>query len=227
MSRAEIETFKREGAVVLKRFIPQDQVAEWTKEYWDFMGANPDAPETWPGAPRFDLGRHFSTEHATNLGGQVPGSLTAGAGFRPGTINPSATRLTDLPSVQALAQQLGGGGVSAPFPFDGHLIPRFPQKKEWREPVRGFVACCHVLLSVLLPCCIWYVSVRLASDLAGGTARLAHTGTVTAPTGGPGVSTWASAQSPTCPTFPTGAADSPIGQVLTVRASSFSWKTQA
>ena len=39
-----------------------------------------------PGTPMFDLGEHFNTKHATNLGGQTPGSLTAGAGFRPGAL---------------------------------------------------------------------------------------------------------------------------------------------
>ena len=35
--------------------------------------------------------------------------------------------------VQELAEQLGGGNVKAPFPFDGHFIPRFPEA-EWKEP---------------------------------------------------------------------------------------------
>jgi hypothetical protein len=138
MTREQIETFKREGAVLLKRFIAPEQLAAWTSEYWDFMGASPDEPRSWPGTPRFDLGRHFNTQHATNLGGQEPGSLTAGAGWRPGAIAPpdsvAARRLTELPGVQALARQLSGGQASAPFPFDGHLIPRFPQASAWQEP---------------------------------------------------------------------------------------------
>ena len=97
------------------------------------MQADPRDPGTWPGKPKFDLGERFNTKHATNLGGEL-----TGAGFRPGTLDADAVRLTDLPSVRALAQQLGGGNVSATFPFDGHLIPRFPEP-DWEEPVSSTV----------------------------------------------------------------------------------------
>ena len=143
MTTEEIETFKREGAVVLKGFIPMAQIDEWNAEYWEFMGADPADPSTWPGKPRFDLSEHFNTRHASNLGGAV-----TGAGFRPGALDPSIPRLTDLPYVQELADQLGGKGqTAAPFPFDGHLIPRFPnsgvntswkgepdEQEEWQPP---------------------------------------------------------------------------------------------
>lgn len=128
MTTEEIETFKRDGAILLKDFIAQDQISKWVDEYWRYMQADPDDPSTWPGKPMFDLGKHFNTRHATNLGGDV-----TGAGFRPGTLDKDAVRLTDLPRVRAVAKQLGGDNVSAPFPFDGHLIPKFPQP-DWDEP---------------------------------------------------------------------------------------------
>eukprot|EP01050_Picozoa_sp_SAG11_P014786 SAG11_NODE_1856_length_4162_cov_4.778981_7_plen_196_part_00 len=162
ITRTEIETFKREGAVVLRDFIPMPQIDQWNgacvghligrfataagaaradllatcaaAEYWAFMGADPDDPLSWPGKPRFDLSEHFGTRHASNLGGEL-----TGAGFRPGTLDPTIPRLTALPSVRALADQLGGeGNVAAPFPFDGHLIPHFPRAgAAWEPPARA------------------------------------------------------------------------------------------
>lgn len=51
MAREQIETFKREGAVVLRQFIAKAQVDEWLDEYWRFMQADADDPSTWPGTP--------------------------------------------------------------------------------------------------------------------------------------------------------------------------------
>lgn len=50
--------------------------------------------------------------------------------------SPNIPRLTDLPEVRELAAQLGGDGqVDARFPFDGHMIPRFPAEPEsWQPP---------------------------------------------------------------------------------------------
>ena len=96
MTTEQIETLKREGVVVLRKFIPRAQIDEWTDEYWRFMQADPEDPTSWPGTPQFDLSKHFNTQHASNLGGEV-----SGAGFRPGALDTSIPRLTDLPEVRA------------------------------------------------------------------------------------------------------------------------------
>jgi hypothetical protein len=116
--------------VVLPNFIGEAQVDQWTEEYWRFMQADPADPATWAAKqPMFDLNEKFGTRHASNL------DLAQGQNFRPGALDRSIPRLTDLPQVQRLAEQLGGGNTEAPFPFDGHLIARFPEHgKAWEPP---------------------------------------------------------------------------------------------
>ena len=46
MTTEEIETFKRDGAVILSGFIDREQIATWNDEYWRFMQADPDDPST-------------------------------------------------------------------------------------------------------------------------------------------------------------------------------------
>eukprot|EP01052_Picozoa_sp_SAG31_P000185 SAG31_NODE_5_length_43735_cov_42.922266_41_plen_160_part_00 len=126
LSRAQIETFKRDGALVLRGFISREQINEWTSEWWHYIQASPAHPWgndaldalPWPGEPRVRKGY---------VGDQ-------GAGFRP------VNKLVDLPQVKAVAVQLGGGAFTTGYPFDGHMIPTWPlppeKRGEW-QPGRG------------------------------------------------------------------------------------------
>jgi hypothetical protein len=139
MTVEEIETFKREGAVVLKKFIPQALVrptgplrsrcqrtsgpaelfpeARARSECELLAQVDQWVDEYWrfmqadPKDPATWPGKPMFdlSEHWNTRHASNLGGALTGAGFRVGTLDAGATPLTELANVQAVAEQLGGG----------------------------------------------------------------------------------------------------------------------
>ena len=48
LSRAQIESIKANGVLILEGFVEEAQLARWREQVWAGLGASPDDPDTWP-----------------------------------------------------------------------------------------------------------------------------------------------------------------------------------
>eukprot|EP01051_Picozoa_sp_SAG22_P002000 SAG22_NODE_85_length_21510_cov_6.472187_6_plen_204_part_00 len=131
LNAAQVETFRRDGVLILRGLIRPAQIAEWRDEFFHFQQADPDDPTSWPGTPRFDPAAARGSKHFSSGGGT----------FRPGCCRPTIS-LVELPEVKAVAEQLGGGSLMSEFPFDGHAVANWPPAEgvappEWKPSAKG------------------------------------------------------------------------------------------
>ena len=125
LDAAQIETFRRDGVLLLRGLISAEQIAAWRDEFFYFQQAEPGDPESWPGAPRFDPAASRGSKHFAGSGGT----------FRPGCCRPATGSLVELPEVKAVADQLAGEhGWACEFPFDGHAVCNWPPQQSSAEP---------------------------------------------------------------------------------------------
>ncbi len=75
----QIQSFKKEGHLILHGFISNETIDQWRDQFWTHLGCTIDQPDQWPDRVE---------------------------GFQP------APLFGDLPELQAIAQQLGGGAFN-------------------------------------------------------------------------------------------------------------------
>jgi len=109
LSRAQIESFKAEGVLILPDFVEEAQLARWREQVWAGLGADPDDRSTWP----------THTQHPPVADGISP---------TPG----------DLPQFQALMDQLGGGFFEGGGAQHACIFPSL-EASEWKKPGSGHV----------------------------------------------------------------------------------------
>lgn len=109
LSRAQIESFKAEGILILPDFVEEAQLARWREQVWAGLGADPDDRSTWP----------THTQHPPVADGISP---------TPG----------ELPQFQALMEQLGGGFFEGGGAQHACIFPSL-EASEWKKPGSGHV----------------------------------------------------------------------------------------
>jgi hypothetical protein len=109
LTDAQIESFKRDGSVILEGFVEPDVIDLWREQIWSYFDGSLDAPQTWP-------------------------DVSVAEGFQ---IQPPQKEFTRLPQVRAVVDRLGGGLPTADGEFI--IKWPQPPGTEWSMPADGHI----------------------------------------------------------------------------------------